>query len=235
VGFPGRANARELQEIEEINSLLVGGEQRGLSQQSLPILSSTLYQLRLNQSRPQSFHRGSAQHPKLAFSDHPDMRVLHPGQGHPVRRASAPQLGFHASETTPQPMPRQLPFLYSGLYSPPDVTQHPIGTHQQPGAAASTFDMSFSSFVNTSSSRPTTSGSDFSTSSAESVIGFSSDHASPSLSPADDPGFEYYQGTNLVKMENGAGGVDLVGWSGPGFFGFDQMGGFETFGNVPQC
>lgn len=235
MGFQRHASARELQEIDEINSLLVGGEQRGLSQSSVPAISSTLYHLRLNQSRQQALHRGPAQPPKLSFADHPDMRVLPSGQVNPARRASAPQLGFHVSATTPQPMPRQLPFLYSGLYSSSDAPQHSMVTHQQHDAGASTFDALYSPFVGTSSSRPTTSGSDFSSSSAESVIGFSPDSASPSVSPADDLGFGFYQGTNLVKMENGVSGVDLVGWNGPGFFGLDPMGGFDTFGNVPQC
>jgi len=48
--------------------------------------------------------------------------------------------------------------------------------------------------------------------------------------------FGFYQDANLVKMENPAAGVDLVaGWNNPGFFGLDGMGGFDTFGNVPQC
>ena len=38
-----------------------------------------------------------------------------------------------------------------------------------------------------------------------------------------------------MKMENPVAGVDLVGsWNNPGFFGL-EMGGFDTFANVPQC
>ena len=51
------------------------------------------------------------------------------------------------------------------------------------------------------------------------------------MSSSDDPGFGFYQDT---KLEH-ATGVDLVNWSGSGFFGLDTMAGFDTFGNVPQC
>ena len=235
MGFSRNAGTHELQQIEEINSLLVGGEQRGPSHQPVPGLSSTIYNLHPNDSRSQHFPRGPVQPPKLSFADHPDMRVLSSGQVNPTRRASAPQLGFHVSPMTSQPIPRQLPFLYSCMYSSSDIAQHPTVTHQPPDSA-STFDMSssFSPVADTSSSRPTTSGSDFSTSSTESMYGFSSDPTSPSMPPTDDPSFGFYQDANLAKMGHPSG-VDLVSWSGPGFFGLDTMAGFDTFGNVPQC
>ena len=233
MGFPGHANANELQQIEEINSLLVGGEHR--TQPSMPQIPSTLYLLRTDESRPQPFHRGSVQPPKLSLADHPHMRVLSPNQMNPTRKASAPQFGFHVPAVTSQSMPRQLPFLYSAMYPSP-ATQHTPFTHQRPEAVP-TFDLSssFSSFAGTSSSRPTTSGSDLSTSSTESMFGFPSDSTSSSVSPADDLNFGVCQDDSLVKMENSVTGVDLVGWGGPGFFGLDTMGGFDAFGNVPQC
>lgn len=244
MGFPEHTDGHELQQIQEINSLLVGGEQRGPSQSSMP-LSSTLYQLRLNESRLQTHHRGSAQLAKLSFADHPDMRVLSSGQASPTRRASAPQLGFHVSAETSHTVPRQLPYLYSCMYSDcsygsnnsSDIAQHLTVAHQRPDAACA-FDMSssFNSFTGMSSSRPTSSDSDFSNGSTESVFGFSSGSASPSISPADELRFGMYQDANLVKLENAAAGVDLVaGWHHSGFFGLDTMGGFDTFGNVPLC
>src|SRR5258708_6713057 len=102
MGFSGNAGAHELQQIEEINSLLVGGERRGLPQHPAPAPSSTLYNLHLNEPRSQHFTRGPAQPAKLSFADHPDMRVLSSGQAYPTRRASAPQLGFHVSTMAPQ-------------------------------------------------------------------------------------------------------------------------------------
>lgn len=235
MGFSGNAGAHELQQIEEINSLLVGGEQRGLPHQPVPALPSNLYGLHLNEQRSQHFSRGTAQPAKLSFANHPDMRVVSSGQVNSTRRASAPQLGFHVSTMTPQPIPRQLPFLYSCMYSS-DIAQHSTVAHQPPDAA-STYNISspFNSVAGTSSSRPTTSGSDFSSSSTESMFGFSSDPTSPSTSSADDPSFGFYQDSNLVKMENAAAGADLVGWGGPVFFGLDTMTGFDNFGNVPQC
>jgi len=203
--------------------------------------------MRLNESRAQHFHRGSAQPPKLSLADHPDMRVLPHGQPGSARRASAPQLGFHVSGTTPHPMPRQLPYLYSCMYSDcsfgsnnsSDIAQHLSVAHQRPDAA-SAFDISssFNSFPGMSSSRPTTSDSDFSNGSAESMFSFSSASSvstSPTTSPADELRYGFYQDGNLVKMENPVAGVDLVGsWNNPGFFGL-EMGGFDTFANVPQC
>lgn len=67
------------------------------------------------------------------------------------------------------------------------------------------------------------------------MISFASDSTSPSAPPEDDLSFGFYQDANAVKMENAVTGVDLVGWSGPGLFGLDTMGGFDAFGNVPQC
>ncbi|KAF9647371.1 hypothetical protein BDM02DRAFT_3117180 [Thelephora ganbajun] len=243
LGFPEHADCHELQQIQEINSLLVGGEQRGLSQSSVPTLSSTLYHLRLNESRLQPFHRGSTQLAKFSLADHPDMRVVSSGQPSPSRRASAPQLGFHVSAGTSHPIPRQLPYLYSCMYSEcsfgsnnsSDIAHHLVVAHQRPDAA-SAFDMSssFGSFAGMSSSRPT-SDPDFSNGSTEPMFGFSSGPTSPSVSSADDLRFGFYQDTNLVKMENAAAGVDLVGWNNPGFYGLDTMGGFDTFGSVPSC
>lgn len=247
MGFPEHANGHELQQIQEINSLLVGGEQRGLPLSSAPVAPS-LYNLRLSELRPPAFHRGSAQLPKLSFADHPDMRIMPPGQTGPTRRVSAPQLGFHMSTATSHAMPRQVPFLYSCMYSDctfgsndsSDITQHLAVAHQRPDAG-SAFDMStsFSSFAGMSSSRPTTSDSDFSNGSAESMFGFSSGSSvsiSPSTSPADGLRFGFYQDANLTKMEDDAADVDLAaGWNSPGFFGLDTMGGFDTFGSIPQC
>lgn len=243
MGFPEHADGHELQQIQEINSLLVG--ERGPSQSSMPTLSSTMYHLRLNESRPQSHHRGSAQLAKLSFADHPDMRVLSSGQASPTRRASAPQLGFHVSAATSHPTSRQLPYLYSCMYSDcsfgsnnsSDIAQHLAVSHQRPDAACA-FDMSspFNSFAGMPSSRPTTSDSDFSSGSAESMFGFSSGSTSPSVSPADEMRFGFYQDANMVKLENPTASVDLVpSWNNPGFFGLDAMGGFDTFGNVPSC
>ena len=248
MGFPEHDDRHELQQIQEINSLLVGGEQRRPSQPSPPAVSSTPYHLRLNESRPSPFNRGSAQLAKLSFADHPDMRVLPPGQASPARRASAPQLDFHVPATTSHPMPRQLPYLYSCMYSDcsfgsnnsSDIAQHLVVAHQR-ADAGSAFGMSspFTSFVGMSSSRPTTSDSEFSSSSAESMFGFSSGSSvstSPSTSTPDDLRFGFYQDANSVKMENAVAGIDLmVDWNNPGFFGLDAMGGFDTFGNVPQC
>ena len=241
MGFPEHTDGHELQEIQEINSLLVGGEQRRPAQSSAPVLSSTPYHLRPNESRPQPFHRGASQRAKLSFADHPDMRVLSSGHPSPTRRASAPQPGFH-------PVSRQLPYLYSCMYSDcsfgsndsSDITQHLAVAHQRPDAG-SAFDMStsFNSFAGMSSSRPTTSDSDFSASSAESMFGFpsgSSVSPPPSVSVTDDLRFGFYPDPNLVKMENVAAGVDLaVDWNNPGFFGLDTMAGFDTFGNISQC
>jgi len=246
-GFPERANSHELQQIQEINSLLVGGEQRGPTQSSVPV-PPTLYNLRLGESRSPPFHRGPAQLAKLSFANHPDMRLLPPGHAGPTRRVSAPELDFHLSAATSHAMPRQLPYLYSCMYSDcsfgsndsSDIAQHLAVAHQRPDAG-SAFDMStsFNSFPDMSSSRPTTSDSNFSTSSAESMFGFSSGSAvsiSPSVSPADGLRFGFYQDANLTKMEDDAADVDLAtGWSNPGFFGLDTMGGFETFANIPQC
>jgi hypothetical protein len=241
VGFPSHPDSHELRQIEEINSLLVGGEQRGLSQQSMPTLSSTLYHLRLNETRPHHFCGDSTHMVKISLSDH--MRILPPGHLNPPRRASAPQPGFHTSAVTPQPMPRQLPFLYSRTYpessfacdNTSDITQHLMLTPQQPDTT-STFDVSspFSPFPGMSSSRPTTSGSDFSNTCTEPTF-FSSGPTSPSTSPADDLRFGLYQDTSLVKMENGAASVDLVSWGNHGFLGLDGMGGFDTFEGVPPC
>jgi hypothetical protein len=241
MGFPDHAEGHELQQIQEINSLLVGGEQRGPSQSSA---LSNIYQLRLNESRTQPSHRGSAQLAKLSFADHPDMRVLPPGQTNP-RRASAPHPGFHVSAGTSHPVPRQLPYVYSCMYSDcsfgsnnsSDIAQHLTVAHQRPDAACA-FDMSspFNSFAGISSSRPTTSDSDFSSGSAESMFGFSSGPTSPSVSSADELRYGLYQDANLVKLENATSSVDLVaGWNNSGFFGLDPMGGFDTFGNVPLC
>ena len=243
MGFPEHADGHEMQQIQEINSLLVGGE-RGPSQSNMPGLS-TLYQLRLNESRQQSLHRGSAPLPKLSFADHPDMRVLSSDQASPHRRASAPQLGFHVSVGTSQAMSRQLPYMYSCMYSDcsfgsnnsSDIAQHLAVAHQRPDAACA-FDISssFDSFADLSPSRPTSSDSEFSGGSAGSVFGFSSGSTSPSVSPADELRFGLYQDANLVKLENAAAGVDLVaGWNNSGFFGLDTMGGFDTFGNVQLC
>lgn len=242
MGFPDHAEGHELQQIQEINSLLVGGEQRGPSRSSA--LCSNMYQLRPNESRPQPPHRGSAQLAKLSFADHPDMRVLPPGQASSTRRASAPHLNFHVSAGTSHSVPRQLPFLYSCMYSDcsfgsnnsSDIAQHLTVAHQRPDAACA-FDMSspFSSFSGISS-RPTSSDPDFSSGSAESMFGFSSGSTSPSVSPADELRFGLYQDANLVKLENATPSVDLVaGWGNSGFFGLDPMGGFDTFGNVPLC
>ena len=233
MNFPEHAEGHELQQIQEINSLLVGGEQRDPSQSSA--LPSNVYHLRLNESRPQPPHRGSGHLAKLSFADHPDMRVLPPGQANHTRRASAPHHGFQ----------RQLPYLYSCMYSDcsfgsnnsTDIAQHLTVAHQRPDAACA-FDMSspFNSFAGISSSRPTSSDSDFSSGSAESMFGFSSGPTSPSVLPADELRFGLYQDTNLVKLENATPNVDLVaGWNNSGFFSLDQMGGFDTFGNVPLC
>lgn len=230
MGFSEHADG--MQQIDEINSLLVGAE-RGPSQSNLPGLSSTVYQLRLNEARQQSHHRGSAPPIKLTFANHPDMRVLSSGQVSPHRRSSAPQLGFQAA-------PRQLPYLYSCMYSdcsfgsnsPPDIAQHLAVSHQRPDACAFDIPSSFNSFADLSPSRPTSSDSDFSGSS----FGFSSGSTSPSISPADELRYGLYQDANLVKLESAAAGVDLVGgWNNPGFFGLDAMGGFDTFGSVPLC
>jgi len=229
MGFPE-------QEIQEINTLLVGAEQR-ISSQSVPTLSSTVYQMRLNESRSHQFHRSSAQRPKLSFADHPDMRVLTSGQVSPTRRASAPQIGFH--------VPRQLPYLYSCMYSDcsfgsnnsSDIAQHLAVAHQRPDAAC-VFDMSspFNPFTDMSSSRPTSCDPAFSHSSAEPMFGFPPGSTSPSVSPADELRFGFYQDNNLVKLENATTGIDLVtNWNNSGFFGLDTMGGFDTFGNVPPC
>ena len=234
-----------MQQIQEINSLLVGGEQRGLSQPSVTTPSPTLYNLRHNESQPQHFHRGSAHLAKLSFADHPDMRVLSPGQAGHTRRASASQVGFHVSAPTSHPMPRHLSYLYSCMYSEcsfgsnttADIAQHLAVAHQRPDAA-SAFEMSssFGSFASMSSSRPSTSDSDFSSGSNEPMFGFSSGSTSPSLSPSDDLRFGFYQDATLAKLENPAAGVDLVvGWNNPGFFDLDPMGGFDTFGNAPSC
>lgn len=244
MGFSEHADGHELQQIQEINSLLVGGE-RGPSHSNMPGISSTLYQLRLNEARQQSLHRGSAPLVKLSFADHPDMRVLSSGQVNPHRRASAPQLGFPMSGGTSQTVPRQLPYLYSCMYSDcsfgsnhsSDIAQHLAVSHQRPDAICA-FDIpsSFSSFADLSPSRPTSSDSEFSGGSADSVFGFSSGSTSPSVSPADELRFGLYQDANLVKLESAAAGVDLVGgWNNSGFFGLDAMGGFDTFGNVPLC
>lgn len=239
MGCPEHADGHQLQQIQEINSLLVGGEQRRPAQSSAPALSSTPYHLRPSESRSAPFNRGSSHLAKLSFADHPDMRVLSSAQPSPTRRASAPHLGFH-------PMSRQLPYLYSCMYSDcsfgsnesSDITQHLAVAHQRPDAG-SAFDMStsFSSFAGMTSSRPTTSDSDFSSSSAESMFSFSSSVSTPpSVSAADDLRFGFYQDPSLVKMENVAAGVDLaVDWNNSGFFGLDAMGGFDTFGNVSQC
>lgn len=247
MGFPEHAGGHEFQQIQEINSLLVGGEQRGLSQPSVPI-SSTMYHLDLGESRPQSFHRGSAQLAKLSFATHPDMRVLPPGQASPIRRASAPQPGLHMSVATSHPMSRPISYPYSCMYSDcpfgsnssSDIAQHLAVAHQRSNTGPG-FDMSspFNSFADISPSRPPISGSDFSNSSAESMFGFSSTSSvptSPPVSPADDLRFGFYQDATLVKMENATGGIDLsVGWNNPGFFALDAMGGFDTYVNVPQC
>lgn len=243
MGFPEHADGHELQQIQEINTLLVGGEQRGLPQSSIPVPPS-LYNLRLSELRPSTFHRGSAQLPKLSFADHPDMRIMPPGQTGPTRRVSAPQLGFHMPTATSHPMPRQLPFLYSCMYSDcsfgsndsTDITQHLAVAHQRPDAG-SAFNMStsFNSFTSIPSSRPTTSDSEFSNGSADSMFSFSSGSSvsiSPSTSPADGLRFGFYQDANLTKMEDDAADA---GWNSPGFFGLDTMGGFETFGSIPQC
>ena len=241
MGFP------ELQQIQDLNLLLVGGEQRGLPQSSVSRPPS-LYNLRLSELRPPAFHRGSAQLPKLSFADHPDMRIMPSGQTGPTRRASAPQLSFHMSTATSHPMPRQLPFLYSCMYSDcsfgsndsSDITHHLAVAHQRPDAG-SAFDMStsFNSFASISSSRPTTSDSDFSNGSAESMFSFSSGSSvsiSPSTSPADGLRFGFYHDANLTKMEDDAADVELAaGWNSPGFFGLDTMGGFDAFGSIPQC
>ena len=244
VGFPEHADG-QLQQIQEINSLLIGGEQRGLSQQSVPTPSQTLYNLRHNESQPHPYHRGSAHLAKLSFADHPDMRVLSSGRTGHTRGASAPQLGFHVSAATSHPMPRHLPYLYSCMYSEcsfgsnnsSDIAQHLAVAHQRPDAA-SAFDMSssFGSFAGIPSSRPATSDSDFSNSSAEPMFGFSSGSTSPSISPSDDLRFGFYQDANLAKMESSAASVDLVvGWNNPGFFDLDPMGGFDTFANATSC
>lgn len=247
MGFPEHADGHELQQIQEINSLLVGGEQRGLSQPSVPA-PSNLCHSRLSDSRPPPFHRSSTQFAKLSFADHPDMRVLSSGLTGTTRRASAPQIGFHVSATTPHPMSRQLPYLYSCMYSDcsfgsnnsSDIAQHLAVAHHRSDAGTA-FDMSssFNSFAAISSSRPTTSDSEFSNGSTDCMFGFSSGSSvsiSPSASPVGDLRFGFYQDASLEKMENDATGVDLaVGWTNPGFFGLDTMGGFDTFGNIPQC
>jgi len=239
MGFPEHANGQELQQIEELNLLLVGGEQRGLPQSSVSQPPS-LYNLRFSELRPPAYHRGSAPPPKLSFANHPDMRIMPSGQMGPTRRVSAPQLGFHTSTATSHVIPRQLPFTYSCMYSDcsfgsndsSDITHHLAVAHQRPDAG-SAFDMStsFNCFASMSSSRPTTSDSDFSNGSAESMFSFSS--TSPSTSPADGLRFGYYRD---AKMEDDAADADLAaGWNSPGFFGLDTMGGFDTFGSIPQC
>ena len=244
MGFSDHTEGQELQQIREINSLLIGGEQRGPHQSSPPTHSSTMCHLRLNESRPQSHHRNSAQFAKLSFADHPDMRVLSSAQASP-RRASAPQSGFHVSTATSHPVQRQLSYIYSCMYSDcsfgsnntSDIAQHLTVAHQRADATCP-FDVSssFNPFPGMSSSRPTTSDSDFSNGSAESMFGFPPGSTSPSLSPADELRFGFYQDPNLVKMENATAGVDIVaGWNNSGFFGLDAMGGFDAFGNVPPC
>jgi hypothetical protein len=121
------------------------------------------------------------------------------------------------------------------MYSSLDVAQRPAVIHQRPDAAAFDVSPSFNSFVGASSSRPTTSGSEFSSGSAESIFGFPSDPTSPSMSPTDDLSFGHCSDASLVKMETAIADVDLASWSGSGFFSLDPMGGFDTFGNIPQC